>query len=221
MSSAGDVARLRQGLYRFFGGTMLPPEPVRMEALLAAGRYLETMGIPDYSFSRQWESLMHVMDVTATADSLAAEYVKLFASSTDAAFCPPCESYYVAAGDGAATAEVVTELQGEYHRLGLVLTTATAPADHAATQLEVMSMLCAREASAWQTGDVAAALAMLATESHFLRRHLGKWFPKLRSRVRASTAGPLYRSLVDSIHAFLIHDRDLIHGLRRDAGVLV
>ena len=218
MIRTSEVARLRQGLYRFFGAALLAPRVERIEALRASATYLESMNLEDYAFYRDWARLVVVIGETENADQLAPEYVRLFAAGTSTAYCPPIESYYRAQGNGSATAQVVADLEREYRRLGLAAIAATEPPDHAATELEVMSALCAREAAAWETDRANEADACLSLEAQFLSGHLGRWFPLVRRRIRDSDAGSFYRSLVDAIHAFVVHDGDLIRSLRRVPG---
>ena len=156
MSELAEIARLRQGLYRFFGGALLAPRETWLESLTAAAGYLDGLGIEAYAFYPSWRALVdRIMDLEELS-VLEAEYVRLFASGTDDALCPPTESYYRARAEGGGMARVMAELGHEYRALGIAV--AGEGPDHAVTELEVMSSLCASEAHAWETMDVVGAV---------------------------------------------------------------
>jgi len=56
----------------------------------------------------------------------------------------------------------------------LVAPEATSP-DHLGAELRFMALLCHDEAEAWRAGDATAALAGLALQKAFLRKHPGQW----------------------------------------------
>lgn len=221
MTPTAEIARLRQGLYRFFAGALAPPEQVRLEELIAAADYLEAMDLTGYAFYREWRSLAAILQSHVTVADLASEYVRLFASGTKGVLCPPIESYYRSHGRREAIADIVTAIQRDYRAIGLTTTDASEAPDHASAQLEMMSTLCARESAAWEMQLPAEADKVLTAEVTFLSRHLAVWIPELRALVHE--AGPIdfYAALIDAIHAFVVHDKDLIGQLRRWAGAAV
>lgn len=99
--------------------------------------------------------------------------------------------------------------------MGLVTVEAAETADHVATEFDVMSYLCGSEADAWQSGQRDLAWEMLGLAGGFLDRHLAVWIPLFARNI--SVAQPLdhYLKLVEFAHAFVIHDADSIHMLRR------
>ena len=50
----------------------------------------------------------------------------------------------------------------------------------------------------------------LALQARFLSGHLAVWVPVFATRTRDASAGRFYRTLVDLIHAFVVHEADLI-----------
>lgn len=218
MTSAAELARLRQGLYRFFAGTLAPPDQVLLEQLTAAAVYLETMDLDGYAFSREWKGLASLLPSGAAVLDLAPEHVRLFASGTNGVLCPPIESFYRSAGRNEATADMVTAIQRDYREMGVTTTAAGEASDHVTTQLEIMSTLCARESAAWNSELEVDSKRLLDVQARFLRRHLAAWLPKLR--VRVLDAGPhcFYAVALDAVHSFVVHDLDLIAGLRQWSG---
>lgn len=213
MTTAAETARLRQGLYRFFGGVLTPLDDQRLESLHAAAQYLNDR-VEEFAFSIQWRDLLRAMAERPSTELLAAQHVRLFASGMDDALCPPTESYYRQDAAQGAIPEMVANLQREYRVLGLESVGGAEAADHAATQLEAMSVLCDREALAWETQAALDALATLAAEESFLKSHLAAWFPLFRDRVSHADPGPFYRALIDAAHAYLVHEVDLVAALR-------
>lgn len=220
MTSAAELARLRQGLYRFFAGVFAPPERVLLEQLIAAAAYLEAMDLDQYAFCREWQRLVNVLISDASALSLAPEHVRLFASGTKGVLCPPIESFYRAGGRNEATADIVTAIQNDYREMGVTTTGAGEAPDHLTTQLEIMSTLCARESEAWHSELTVDAEQLLDTQARFLRRHLALWLPQLRARVLAAGPHEFYAAALDGVHSFVVHDRDLIAGLRQWSGAV-
>lgn len=221
MTSAAELARLRQGLYRFFASSLAPPDQALLEQLTAAASYLETMDLDGYAFCREWRVLAGVLASDVTVVTLATEHVRLFASGTNGVLCPPIESFYRAGGRNEATADIVTAIQRDYREMGLTTTSAGEGPDHVTTQLEIMSTLCARESAAWQSELDVDSEQLLDAEARFLRRHLGSWLPELRARVQAARPHDFYAAVLDALLSFVIHDRDLIVGLRRWSGAVV
>ncbi|MDH3731654.1 MAG: molecular chaperone TorD family protein, partial [Acidimicrobiia bacterium] len=180
MTDEVAIARLRQGLYRFFGGALIAPDEERLASLTAAANLLDAMGLEAYAFHSQWRSLSDIMRQLPDERALKAEYVRLFASGVDDSFCPPIESYYRAEAKGGGTAALVSSLERQYLALGFTPIDGSEAPDHVATELEVMSALCDREAVAWTLGNAPRAVSTLADQDRFLRYHLASWFPAFR-----------------------------------------
>jgi TorA maturation chaperone TorD len=219
MTPPAEFARLRQGLYRYFAGALAPPEQVRIEQLTDAAGHLEAMRLADYAFVREWRIYRGVLESTVEATALASEHVRLFASGTKGVLCPPIESYYRANGRNHAVPDIVTAIQRDYREMGLATNSRDAP-DHVIAQLEIMSTLCGGESAAWDAGSVSESERLLDAEARFLRRHLAGWLPQFRTRVHAAVPHPFYAAALDAVHSFVVHDQDLIAGVRRWSGVV-
>ena len=206
----GDLAELRQGLYRFFGGALLLPDGERRDTLPEAAALLDSWGIDDFAFAGPWRELLDALSVAPPAQALEAEYLRLFMAGRDGALCPPSESQYVGAA-GQAAASVVIELNREYAELGLaVAPQAPYAADHAATELEAMAALCHQEAHAWEEGTEGEAVRTLRRQWRFLDRHLARWLPRFAEELRRRSPTGFYPVLVDAASAFVRHDRELV-----------
>lgn len=208
--SWAETAQLRQGLYRFFGGALLPPEDHRTQAVLASAGYLDGLGIEAFAFAGPWDSMLDSFERLPSPADLSAEYVRLFASGMDGELCPPNESFYRADAEGGGLAEAVASVQREYAAMGLSPATPNEAPDHASSELEAMASLCAREVAHWEANQPKEARGMLDAERSFLRRHLAVWFPAFRARVAGSGRLAFYITTVDAAHAFLTHEVDFI-----------
>ncbi|MEE9197211.1 MAG: molecular chaperone TorD family protein, partial [bacterium] len=84
------------------------------------------------------------------------------------------------------------------------------PPDHAAVELEFMSLLCGREVEAWIREDLTESAESLEREKHFLAQHLSRWFPEFTRRVANRNGSGFYALAADAAQAFIAHDLDLV-----------
>lgn len=211
LDSWGELAALRQAVYRFFGGSLLLPDEARLEGMIAAAAALDAARVTDVMFPGPWEALLTALDDAPPVDRLESLYLGLFMTGTDGALCPPTESQHMAAG-GLAT--VIVRVERDLGELGL----SSAPGllyapDHVATELEAMASLCHREAHAWEEGDTAAAVRIARSEWSFLDRHLFRWLPRFARRLGATTPPGLYPAIADAAAAFVQHDHEFVSAL--------
>ena len=209
----GEVAQLRQALYRFFGGSFLPPDESRLEAMLAAADVLEDAGIDDFAFAVPWRAFTAAFDELPSLDDLEAHYIRSFLGGAAGGICPPVEAEYTTSA-GPSAAVVPIELEREYRDMGLAVAPGSVSgADHCATELEAMASLCHREAHAWEEDGLSEAISVLRTEWGFLHRHLARWFPLFAKRLRVAEGQGFYVALVDAADAFVQHDHELVASL--------
>jgi TorA maturation chaperone TorD len=186
---------------------MEPPSANHIEMVMAAGAVLDGMTIDDYAYYGQWLDLMAVFDEGLDVDALETEFVRLFASGTDHALCPPIETFYVADAESGGIAAVMAELQRVYSGLGLSPLGGES-ADHISTQLAVLSELCAREAEAWSREDFDEVARHLAHQRLMLGGHVARWIPAFRARMLAANAVGFYPAVIEAMFAFVVHDAD-------------
>jgi TorA maturation chaperone TorD len=216
MAEPLELTQLRQGLYRYFGEALSPPGAARLESLDGAGQFLDEVGLNQFAFYGPWRRFADTVAATAV-DLLATEYVRLFDSGVDGALCPPTESYYRGEAKGGGIAKVISDVERAYRRMGVAPPAGSETPDHAAVELEAMSALCGREAVARESGSLGQAAAALLEEDRFLRGHLAAWFPEFSERVaEAPGVERFYRTLIEAVHAFVVHEVDLVALLRRD-----
>lgn len=214
----GDLARLRQGLYRFFAVALAPPEPARIDRLGSAADLLEDLGVDTLAFAQPWREMRGALATLPPFEELAVQYVSLFetAGIQREALCPPVESYYVASARAGGPALVTADLEREYRRLGIKLADGLGHGlDHISPQLELMALLCAEEATAGESGDLESVAAWNQEQQKFADDHLSRWVPRFTARIRENAPLGFYRALVLTLEAFLDHDRELLRLLGR------
>jgi TorA maturation chaperone TorD len=209
-----EAASLRQGLYRFFAGAFLPPDERRLQELELSAAYLDTYGVNRFAFAPWWFGLLDAFDDMPGAELLHSEYVRLFLTSSDGTLCPPVESYYRASAEGGGLAELLSDLERNYRRLGVkVQPDSVESVDHISVQLETMAELCRREAegaSNWESETVHKALH---DQYEFISQHPAAWFPRLAERVAGADPMRFYARLTEATDAYLKHEYDFIPGL--------
>lgn len=215
MTDSTDIARTRQGLYRFLGGALSPPAAGTFETLAGAVGVLNDRDIDMFAFSPIWRRLGRHFPVDISGAGLDVDYVRLFATGMSGALSPPTESYYRVPAKGGGIAEFVADLQREFRSMGIASVGLDEAPDHIATELEVMAYLCDQEANAWEAGQVRLAGDVLDLENRFLRRHLAVWVPLFRDRVHDANPSPFYLDLVDTVHSFVVHDNDYVPLMKR------
>jgi TorA maturation chaperone TorD len=206
-----DEARTRQGLYRFIGAALRPPQSERLELLASARDFLDGRNLERYAYSIEWRRFGDELGAVSSVETLAVEYVRLFGVGMRGTPAPPTESVYrVPARDG-GIADFVSALQREYRSMGLVSVGSAEVPDHISIEMDVMSYLCGVEAEAWGSAQDRLALDTLGFEARFLKGHLAVWVPVFAKRARAADADAFYGRLIDLLHAYVVHEADLVH----------
>jgi TorA maturation chaperone TorD len=205
-----DEARVRQGLYRFIGAALLPPQRKRLELLASATATLESYDLDKYPFSIAWREFVVLLDSGISAEDLGIEYVRLFGAGFRGTPAIPTESNYRAPNRDGAVAAFISSLEAEYRSMGLAPTGGSEAPDYISTELEVMSHLCSLEADSWELGDQPLAISTMETESRFMTGHLRVWVPIFVGRVLAAQPTPFYERASKLVHAFVIHETDYL-----------
>ena len=209
-----ELAHLRQGLYRFFAGAMLPPDQERVDEMVAAAGLLGRVGIDAFAFASTWWQVHAELQSLQRLDELAATHVRLFEAGTDGALCPPIESYYVASPGQGGPAFVIAEVERDFLRNGsAVVHRAGLSAEHLSPQLELMALLAGREAEGREAGNIVVVSDAIDEQRGFLERHLCRWIPPFATRTTQFAPPGLYRALTAAIATFVDHDRELLHVL--------
>ncbi len=206
--SLENLSRLRQGVYRLAGAGFSHPTG---ELIAAAGgtlAVLEELGLFDYSFAPAVTEAVEALAV-ADADEVAVAYVALFDAGVAGAACPPHESAHLGNSRTGEVAEIQSDLKRSYLRYGLRTAVGSADmVDHVSTEMHVMAMLCAHEAS--RHGSNRPSDRAVRNQSEFLTGHVLRWVPRFTAKVRSTDRHAVYSALAGGLHAFLAHERQLL-----------
>ena len=205
-----ELARLRQGAYRFLGALFLYPDGERVTDLTAAAECLEAEwdALETWATWGAWQRLFLTLQGLAEcgAAKLEGEYVRLFLVNPET---PLYESFYIDP-KRQATGWIGAQLMHEYSERGLTLSPSRGePPDHVAVELEFMAFLCSLEARAREEEALEEASGILRRQLEFLDRHLGRWVPAFSHQVTAASRLDLYAVGVETAQAFIQDDRDL------------
>ncbi len=193
----------------------MPPSENQFDMLAGAVDVLNDRDIDRFAFSPEWRRFGRHFPVDIIESRLDVEYVRLFASGMSGALSPPTESYYRVPGKGGGIAEFVADLQREYRAMGIASVGLEEAPDHLSTELHVMAFLCDLEAEAWSSDQLRLVEDALELQSRFLGQHLAGWVPQFRLRVLDANPPSFYLDLVNTVHAFVVHDRDYAHLIRK------
>ena len=210
MTEWAEEARARQGLYRFIGAALLPPESGRLELLASAIGILEEYDLDKSPYAIAWRKFVAILESDVSPENLGIEYVRLFGVGFRGTPAIPTESNYRAPNRDGAVAAFIASLEADYRSMGLTSAGGGEAPDHISTELEVMSYLCGVEADNWELGKDTVAMDTIGIEARFVRRHLAVWIPVFVSRVLAADATPFYERASKLLHAFVIHENDYL-----------
>ena len=213
MTEWADEARTRQGLYRFIGAALRPPESERLALLVSAREFLDGRDLDRHAFSMDWRRFCDELGSIASIEALEVEYVRLFGVGMRGTPATPTESFYRIPTQDGEVADFISTLQREYRSMGLVSVGTSEAPDHISTEMEVMSYLCGVEAEAWESDQRRLAMDTLGVETRFLKGHLAAWVPEFAERARAADADSFYGRLVDLLHAYVVHEADFVHSI--------
>ncbi len=205
-----QLARLRQGCYRFLSALFLYPEGERSALLVRGARELleASDSLAVFPFFGRWQRLLTTLkELGEGRPEAEKEYVRLFVVNPQA---PPYESFYIDP-KRQATGWITAQLVREYSRRGLTpVSSLGEPPDHVAVELEFMAFLCSLEARAWEEEDLKRGFQIQRWQRRFLDSHLQRWIPAFARQVTAASKGGVYALAAEAAYAFVHHDRDLV-----------
>lgn len=143
--------------------------------------------LPEFSASDEAELLADDEARVATFD---ADFVHLTVVNLT-----PYESFFLR-DDGMLEAGAVNPVATFLRKYGFEVELAAARSlapDHLGIELEVMSVLCAREAEALEAGNGPAVSAVRRVQGEFLEQHLLRWAPMYLFAARRNAKSLLYR----------------------------
>lgn len=209
------LAELRAAAYRVLGASLLYPEAGWLAgcAGLGAGLRAETRPLARFACWPAWARFVRLLGRLSADDlpSLERQYVACFVAAPDRTVALPYESAWAARE---AAPAILAALDRQYAGAGFAVAPSLGePPDHAAVELEFLSVLCAGEAAAWRWRAFEAVAERLRRQARFIAAHPGAWIPRLADRLAADGGCGFYPAAVEAARAFLAHDRDLVAAL--------
>lgn len=209
------LSRLRQGVYRLFGAGFSYPTTEMLSAAGAASPIFGELGMFDYAFAPDISEAAHAM-AAADLGQLSVDYVALFEAGVAGAACPPHESAHRSDARTGEVAGLQSELKRTILRFGLRLDDSSQDmVDHIATEMNVMAMLCQREAVSH--AEESPFARVVSSQLEFLNGHLLKWVPGFADLVQGKQRSAAYTALAGGLNSFLMHERQLLPQLVAEA----
>jgi TorA maturation chaperone TorD len=219
------LARLRQAAYRLLSETFLPPTAVRPDDLCAASRAIREScrWAADYAFYAALDMFLAAASSRSTraAQGLAERYAALFGASSTKAPVPLGETAFLQVSEQSA-GNLLVSLEQHYASSGVASSRAGLHMpDHISTELEFVSLLCGREAGAWDAGDFRNARRMQDRQRRFMENHPVRWLPALCVALEQRDAG-VFQLAAAAARSLVMHDVDFLNAMRpylRDGAV--
>jgi putative dimethyl sulfoxide reductase chaperone len=139
-------------------------------------------------------------------ERLGIEYTYLFLGPGK--HISPHESVQLKPGDGGLWGVETSVVKQFMQASGFELDEAySGIPDHLGVELEFLGHLTAREAKAWEAGDLSTVRAALGWQKRFLADHLGKWAPHFCRQVEAKAETPFYAEFAKLLRGFLAAEK--------------
>jgi len=222
--SLPTLAEFRSHMYRFFSAVCNGP---------LNGRLLAYLFGPDFESLVQDFASAHSMELLAEAaahsdkdvDELRYEYNNLFIVP-QGQYVTPFESVYRGARvengkevPGYLNGPETAAVRRAYRGLGLKLKPRKiGPADFIGMELDFMHQAAEMEREAWQAGNAARAVRLLAVQRTFFEEHLHQWAPSLCRRVMERTRSSLYKCLASLMRDFLVVEAQTLSEILESGG---
>ncbi len=132
--------------------------------------------------------------------------------------CPPCELEYESSHEASFRAQRMADIGGFYRAFGVrPAREGDERCDHVSTEVEFLSLLCAREAVARDAGETEVAETCAGARGTFFHEH-GWWMPAFASLLHANSDSPFFQAAARLLAALVCAERRA-HGLPPAEGV--
>ena len=193
-----ERAYLRSQAYGLLARALSEPSRALDEDLPPAlGRVLAELGEPADLLAAVEGRRGTVADLRGRPRVVDQEFTALFVKSE----APPYEGSYV---PGVRLTQEIADVAGFLQAFGL-RASGERP-DHLVSELELMALLCLKEAVAVANGLAPEAGVTRDAQASFLRDHLGRWLAAYEEEVRARASLPLYPALAGIVRTVVERD---------------
>lgn len=217
--SSAELARTRAKLYEFMSVQYLRPlEPDFLKFLAEwVSLQVEPGGLGEWLSERMRNGLAALDEFFKNqggksweelAEAISVDFVRLFRGVKEHySPPPPYESVYREEA-GRVFGDATMAVLKEYRRFGydLAFELKNEPPDHISFELEFMSILCSREAEAWEKADDDDALYLRGAQREFSSGHLLTWLPELCRKVDESDRAGFFSGLARFTEGWVAFD---------------
>jgi TorA maturation chaperone TorD len=205
--TSSNMAASRAAIYSLLGSLYLNTPDLKsleksLNQLLVSTRS-QGIGIIEDFFRRNKGKSLEKMQ-----NAISVEYSRLFLGiSYGYGLPPPYESVW--AGEERVMGMATVNVMKTYAEAGLELAAnMKQPPDHVGIELGYLSYLCSKEADAWKTNDLHAAVEFLRLQEKFLHDHIDSWVPNFCRKIAENDRTGLYCGIATMTSEFLEATRD-------------
>lgn len=201
-----SLAILRSEAYRLHAAAFLTPTRERWSEVGRLGLLLaQEARLRHLPWADPLTSCATRLAAAAPDDTALATHVTLFDTAADGPSCPPFAAEYAEPHIEAWNMD--PEVERVSNRIAVAPRARVgARADHLSVELEMLAVLCRREAAALGSDDQAAVDAARRDAERFLRVHVQNWFPRFRQRVKENDQLGVATATVESALSLLRED---------------
>lgn len=211
------LARLRQAAYRLLSETFMArasQRPGELQAIASDVRG-QCGGAADYSFFPALDSFLGTASQLNSDDSpsLAEEHTALFGVNTLLKPVPLHEAAFLHSTEE-SSGLMLASLEQHFASAGISLAPGgTGMPDHISTELDFLSILCGREAKAWDSADLKVVRRTQDRQRRFLEKHPVNWLPVLCDAL-LQRGQSLFYLAASAARSLAAHDVDYLEAMR-------
>ena len=141
------------------------------------------------------------MDLDKLSDDLGVDRTRLYRGVAKGYGPPPP---YELEWSKTTNYEVLENIVKTYHQMGLSQSPETRERlDYIGIELDFVRELAEREAAAWEGGEIAEAVKLLAAQEDFVREHVGAWVPSFIEKAMDYVETDFYKGHMFMLRGFL------------------
>lgn len=212
-----SVAELRQAVFKLAAEIFLPPAAGRLGALAQASSRLRESSAwaSGFAFFPGVDRFLVAVAGLVPSDGPAIEkgFGTLFGVSSQRTAVPLHETAFLDQ-TGESSGPLLASIEQHYASAGMAVPRMSAALpDHISTELEFLSILCGREAAAWEAGDTRGVRRVQDRQRRFMEKHPSNWLPAF-CRALKERDGGIFWQAAEAARSLIVHDLDFLQALR-------
>jgi TorA maturation chaperone TorD len=212
------LAHLRQAAYRLLSETFMPLTPRKPDELQAAARDMREpcQRAAGFTFFPALDSYVEAASSLSSGDGprLVRERAGLFGPNTVTNPVPLHEAGFLHRTEE-SSGLMLASLEQHFASAGVSLVAGGAGMpDHISTELDFLSILCGREADAWEAAEFKDVRRAQDRQRRFLESHPANWLPLLCGELDRRGDDCLFHIAASAARSLVAHDVDFLEALR-------